>query len=77
MNDIEKRALKVVKARFYKGAYVTSYILFPEQSTFDYPDFNPYRAVQTVISVNVPAIVNMHERVLTFNLSENDLNQGF
>ncbi len=47
-------------------------ILYPEDATVEFPEFNPERAAQVIAFVSIPAIIHGSERVLTHAIYDGD-----
>ena len=47
-------------------------ILYPEKAIVTYPEFNPFRAVQTIARVEVPAILHCRQFTAVHHVTEED-----
>jgi hypothetical protein len=56
----------------YANSAATRRILFPEEATVSYPDFNPFKAVQVVAIVHIPGIINMKEHLFQYHIMDNE-----
>jgi len=76
LTDLEKTVLKLAKYSFFPTQSSTKgRFLFTEEAKFSYPEFNPFRAVQTFVRVEIPALIGLENKTFTFNFSEGDINQ--
>ncbi len=70
-NQIENEMIKVACGEL-QGTVRSGRILYSEQATVSYPDFNPCRAYQPIARVDIPALNNMEEVTLTHYIYDSE-----
>jgi len=66
----EQEFIKIAMDHF--ATYNKRAMLFSEEAAVIFPAFDPCKAVQVVARVDMPAMINMTERVLTHCIMDGD-----
>jgi len=65
---IESEMIKTATRNLQKSGR----ILYPEQASVQFPEFDPCRAVQPIAVVQMPAIINCKEVILSHSICDGD-----
>jgi hypothetical protein len=61
-----------VKQLQYSNSAATRRILFPEEATVTYPEFNPFSSAQIIAIVHIPGIINGKEHLFQYHITDGE-----